>query len=98
MGGMAPSQISMTFFVILIAIIITILGIYYGCIKAENQEYGVEDTVDTEEATQKIIMDKNKDKEVESIFKGIVEKNNQKPNISNGILPDMLSQKMQKTN
>ena len=71
---MTPSQICVTFFVILIAIIITILGIYYGYIKAENQEYGVEDTVDTEEVTQKIILDENKNKEVESIFKGIVAK------------------------
>ena len=74
MGGMTPSQICVTFFLILIGIIITILGIYYGCIKAGNQEYGVQGTVDTEEVTQKIILDENKAKEVESFFKGIVEK------------------------
>ena len=74
MGGMTPSQICVTFFIILIGIIITILGIYYGCIKAGSQEYGIEGGMDVETVTHKILLDENKSKEVESYFKGIVEK------------------------
>lgn len=74
MGGMTPSQICVTSFLILIGIIITFLGIYHGCIKAGNQEYGVKGTVDAEEIAQKIMLDENKAKEVESFFKGIAEK------------------------
>ena len=64
MGGMTPSQICVTFFIILIGIIITILGIYYGCIKAGSQEYGIEEGIDVETVTHKILLDENKSKEV----------------------------------